>query len=138
MSKRPIVLSSLILVTLLLINAGVFSQFGASGVAPVNAQTDFLTVYDGTSLTGCSTTFFDYVTDYPDLSVYSRCGVGDWDNAIRSFLLAAGTSVTFYTDKNFQGSAYTFYGAAEWDFMPRGFDRTVSSMKVYPIAAPSP
>jgi hypothetical protein len=138
MSKRRIALGSLLLVTLLLTSSGAFSQFGGSGVAPVSAQTDFLSVYDGTSLTGCTTTFEDYVTDYPDLSAYSRCGVGDWDNAIRSFILAAGTSATFYTDVNFQGSAYTFYGPTEWDFMPRGFDRTVSSLKVYPIAVPSP
>lgn len=136
MSKIRILFGILLLV--LGLSLGPVGELSVSKVTPVSATVEYVTVYDGTWLSGCGESFDDSTMYYPDLRNYWKCGYSSWNDAIRSFNLGSGAQVTFYTDINYGGSSLTFVGPTNRGEMQSGFDRTISSMKVLPIAAPSP
>lgn len=161
MNKRKILWSSLLVTTLLVITSGLLGQFGALEPTPVfassrpdpstslfplfhpplgrsiGASSSYLHIYDGTWLAGCDL-YIPGGTNLPDLSQFSRCGYGNWNDAISSFILGSGLWVQFYKNTNYSGGLLQYTGPVGIGVMPSGWDNSISSLKVNLIAAPQP
>lgn len=98
--------------------------------------TNYLHIFDGTWLSGCDL-YIPADTNLSNLASYSRCGYGNWDNAISSFTIQSGAWVTFYVDTNYGGSSVSYVGPDGLGVMPGGFNDSISSLRVGWVAAPA-